>query len=146
MTLSQAQRREVRQRANGCCEYCRLSATSATVPFHVDHFIPLKHGGTDAYSNLCFACFHCNICKSHDLTGLDPFTGKITALFNPRQLIWDAHFALTTDMQITGLTPEGRTTARVLQFNLEERIESRQVLGEIGEYPCQQNSPGEQSP
>jgi hypothetical protein len=136
MSLSQAQRQTVRERAEGCCEYCHLSVISATVPFHVDHIIPIKHGGTDDAANLCFACFNCNMYKSHDLTGIDPATGEITPLFNPRQHVWTAHFELQADMQIMGLTPEGRTTVRVLQMNLEERIESRQVLAVIGEYPC----------
>jgi hypothetical protein len=39
-------------------------------------------------------------------------------------------------MQIEGITPEGRTTARVLQFNDPDRIETRQLLAELGEYPC----------
>lgn len=39
-------------------------------------------------------------------------------------------------MQIRGLSPQGRTTIRVLQLNLDERIQSRQVLSELGAYPC----------
>lgn len=136
MSLSEAQRQSARERAGGCCEYCRLSVTSATVPFHVDHIIPIKHDGTDDAANLCFACFNCNMHKSHDLTGFDPATSKITPLFNPRQQVWEANFELRADMQIMGLTPEGRTTVRVLQMNQEERIESRQALAAIGEYPC----------
>jgi 5-methylcytosine-specific restriction endonuclease McrA len=137
MSLTQAQRRFVRERAGDCCEYCRLSAASGTVPFHVDHIIPVKHNGSDDADNLCFACFNCNMYKSHDLTGFDPATGHITPLFHPRQQVWAAHFEIQSDMRISGLTPEGRTTIRVLQINLKERVESRQALAEIGEYPCQ---------
>ena len=136
MTLTRAQRRFVRERAESCCEYCRESASSGTVSFHVDHIIPVKHGGTDEPDNLCFSCFNCNMYKSHDLTGIDPATNQITPLYNPRQQIWDEHFELRTDMRISGITPEGRTTVRVLQINLNERVESRQALAELSEYPC----------
>jgi hypothetical protein len=40
------------------------------------------------------------------------------------------------DIQIIGLTPIGRTTVRVLLMNMSERVESRQVLAAIDEYPC----------
>jgi 5-methylcytosine-specific restriction endonuclease McrA len=139
MSLSQAQRREVHKRAGGCCEYCRLPETDAGVAFHVDHFIPLKHEGTDDTDNLCLACFDYNMYKSHDLTGFDPETGEITPLFNPRQQVWTEHFSLQLDMHIQGRTAQGRTTVRVLRMNLDERFEDRRVLAELGVYPCQKD-------
>lgn len=39
-------------------------------------------------------------------------------------------------MRIQGLTSKGRTTVRVLQMDDEDRLENRQLLAEIGEYPC----------
>lgn len=135
MSVSQAQRQWVHDRAGGCCEYCRLALSSVSVPFHIDHIIPLKHDGTDDNENLCLACYNCNAFKSHDLTGFDPQTGDIARLYNPRQQLWSEHFALQDDMKIVGLTPQGRTTVRVLQMNLDERIESRLALSAIGEYP-----------
>jgi hypothetical protein len=136
MSLSQTLKREVHQRAGGCCEYCKLSAEDAVVPFHVDHIIPRKHDGTDDQSNLCLACFDCNMYKSHDLTGFDPATGEITPLFNPRQQNWEEHFDIRTDMHIQEWTAQGRTTVRVLKINLSERLEDRRVLAELGLYPC----------
>ena len=124
------------QRASGCCEYCLLASVSAVAPFHVDHIIPIKHGGSDEHANLCLACFKCNAHKSHDLTGFDPLTGAITRLYNPRTQLWTMHFEIQNDMRIVGLTAEGRTTVHVLQMNDEDRVENRQVLAEIGEYPC----------
>ncbi|MGB7341459.1 MAG: HNH endonuclease signature motif containing protein [Phototrophicaceae bacterium] len=140
MSLSQAIRRKVHQRAGGCCEYCYLSAKEVAIPFHVDHFIPRKHDGTDDTDNLCLACFDCNMYKSHDLTGFDPNTGLITPLFNPRQHIWLEHFFIGSDMRIQGLSAQGRTTARVLRMNFDERVEDRRVLAELGVYPCLINS------
>lgn len=137
MTISQQTRQTVRENANGCCEYCRLSSDSGTVAFHIDHIRPIKHGGTDDTDNLCLACYNCNLYKSHDLTGIDPITDKITPLFNPRKMTWTDHFHIQSDMRFEGLTSIGRTTIRVLQINLEERVESRQILAELDEYPCQ---------
>ncbi len=110
MSLSDTLRNAVRKRAGGCCEYCRIANRSGTVPFHVDHITPRKHGGPDDDLNLCFACFNCNMYKGYNLTGIDPSTGAITPLFHPRQQVWDEHFEIQADMTIAGLTPEGRTT------------------------------------
>ena len=136
MTISQSQRQFVRERAGGCCEYCLLALVSKTVPFHIDHIIPVKHGGLDDIDNLSLACFNYNAYKSHDLTGFDPATGEIIRLYHPRLQVWTQHFTLQDDMQIAGRTPEGRSTVRVLQINLVERVESRRALAEINEYPC----------
>ncbi|GAB5494294.1 MAG: hypothetical protein Phog2KO_45090 [Phototrophicaceae bacterium] len=84
MTVSKSQKKLVHERANYCCEYCRLSLITGGAPFHVDHIIPRKHDGTDDTDNLCLACYQCNAFKSHDLTGFDPLTGKITSLYHPR--------------------------------------------------------------
>jgi len=140
MTVSRAQKQIVRERAGGCCEYCRLALISATVPFHIDHIIPVKHDGTDDVENLCLACYTCNAYKSHDLTGFDPETGEITRLYHPRTQVWAEHFVLQGDMRIMGITPEGRTTVAVLQMNLKGRVESRQALAKINEYPCKKAS------
>jgi hypothetical protein len=77
-----------------------------------------------------------NAHKGHDLTGVDPQTQGITRLFHPRHQVWHDHFIIQVDMQIEGITPEGRTTVRVLKMNDSDRVENRQILAEIGEYPC----------
>ena len=136
MTLAKAVRQLVRNRAGNCCEYCRLPATAGTVPFHVDHIKPVKHGGLDDTDNLCLACYKCNAHKGHDLVGFDPQTGELTRLYHPREQRWEEHFTIQADMRIQGLTSQGRTTVRILQMNDEDRLENRQLLAEIGEYPC----------
>ena len=137
MSISKADRQLVINRAKECCEYCRLPANAGTVEFHIDHIIPRKHDGTDTIDNLCFACFHCNLYKSHDLTGFDPETGEISRLYHPRNQVWGEHFKIVTESLVTGKSSEGRTTVNVLKMNLEERVESRQVLADIDEYPCE---------
>jgi len=136
MPITRSQRQVVRNRAGDCCEYCLLPSSAGTVAFHVDHIIPVKHGGSDDVRNLCLACYKCNAHKSHDLAGIDPQTGTLTPLYHPRRQVWSEHFSIQADMRIEGLTPEGRTTVLVLQMNDQDRVENRQLLAELGEYPC----------
>jgi len=74
----------VRRRADDVCEYCGLRQEQEPLPFHVEHIIPRQHGGADATDNLALACHHCNLHKGSDLAGLDPESGQLTRLFNPR--------------------------------------------------------------
>src|SRR5690606_6943772 len=137
MSLSSKQKQAVRAKAGDCCEYCRLSQSGSFARFHVDHIIALKHGGTDADDNLCLACPDCNAHKGENVAALDPLTHDATKLYNPRQQKWDNHFRINSNATLTGLTPVGRATIRVLRINDEERVKHR--LGELiaGDYPCQ---------
>jgi hypothetical protein len=67
----------------------------------------------------------CNRHKGSDLGSFDPQTGAFSFLFNPRTQQWDKHFKFE-ELQIVGLTPEGGTTARLLQLNSDERLAERQ--------------------
>jgi hypothetical protein len=96
--------------------------------FHVEHIIPRQHGGTDDPQNLALACFHCNLHKGPNLTGIDPETGAVIGLFDPRRQKWDEHF-LIADAVIVGVTPVGRATIRVMSMNAPTRIELRKDLG-----------------
>lgn len=139
MSISNEKKRLVRQRAGNCCEYCRLSQSGQLVGFQIDHIIPIKHDGTDEDNNLCLACYDCNIYKGSDVAALDPLTRAATRLYDPRQQVWDEHFVLQEDAIILGITPEGRTTVRVLRINDTERVNQR--LGEmaVGDYPCKKS-------
>ena len=68
-------RQLVRQRAGSRCEYCRLPENAVDVPFHVEHIIARRHGGSDDPSNLCLACDRCNLHKGPNLNSIDPDTG-----------------------------------------------------------------------
>ena len=137
MSISNEQRRIVRQRAGNCCEYCKVSQTGQLVGFQIDHIIAIKHGGTDIDDNLCLACYECNIYKGSNVAALDPLTRDATKLYDPRQQKWEDHFRSNSDATLTGLTPEGRVTIHVLRINATERVKHR--LGELmsGDYPCQ---------
>jgi 5-methylcytosine-specific restriction endonuclease McrA len=92
--ISVSLRQLVIQRASGACEYCRIHQIFSIYSHEVDHAIALKHGGQTISENLVLACLPCNRHKGSDLTSLDPLTGEITPLFNPRAQTWSEHFQL----------------------------------------------------
>jgi hypothetical protein len=95
------------------------------IPFHVEHIVSKQHGGTDTLSGLALACDRCNAYKGPNLTSIDPDTGAVVALFNPREDAWDYHF-VGRGGEIVGLTPTGRATARLLNMNANRRVELRE--------------------
>ncbi len=126
-------RKLVWQRADDCCEYCRLRQEHLPyVTFHIEHVISKKHGGGDGLWNLALACDRCNLHKGSNLAGLDPMTGRMTSLFNPRTQDWAAHFRLD-GLRILGRTATGRATVQVLQFNSPRRLRLRARLMATGE-------------
>jgi hypothetical protein len=131
--ISAALRRLVEERADRCCEYCLLPAAVAFFPHEVDHVIAEKHGGATDGANLAYTCWRCNRHKGTDLGSFDPQTDEFCFLFNPRTQQWTHHFILD-DSRLVGRTPEGRTTARLLQFNIDTRIAERQRLIALGRY------------
>jgi len=107
----------VRSRAADRCEYCGLhEEDSPAVSHQIEHVIPRKHGGTDETDNLALACIACNLYKGPNLSGIDPSTGEMTAIFHPRQDQWPEHFVFD-GLDIVGLTSKGRTTVAVLRLN-----------------------------
>ena len=83
---------EVRKRANFLCEYCHTSEQWQYVRFTLDHVLPLESGGGGDLENLALACFHCNRRKSNKSAAIDPESGSLVALFNPRTQLWSEHF------------------------------------------------------
>jgi hypothetical protein len=123
--MDAATRAAVRARAQNRCEYCqRPQSTSPLVPLQIEHIIPRKHRGTDDSENLALACAECNLRKGTDLTGIDPDSGKIAPLFNPRRDAWDEHCEWNV-LRIIGLSAVGRTTVQVLQLNAAARVRVR---------------------
>ncbi len=122
----------VRTRAAGRCEYCRLPDTADEWPFHVDHVVPLQHGGNDDLENLCWACSRCNLLKGPNLSSMESGALAPIPLFQPRTNHWHDHFRAEGD-RIVGLTTTGRVTVRLLAMNTSSRIELRRRLIENGE-------------
>lgn len=127
-------RQHVIECAGGRCEYCLYPQEMGFLTFEIEHIIAEKHGGETALDNLALACPYCNRYKGSDIGSLDPETGQLTPLYNPRTQDWDEHFRLQ-DAEIVPLTPEGRVTVKVLRLNHDDRVEERRQLLEIGVYP-----------
>jgi hypothetical protein len=125
--MESATRIFVRTRARNCCEYCLLPQDSCSLTHHVEHIVPRQHGGTDDHRNLALACHRCNLRKGPNLSGIDPLTGGIVSLFDPRRDRWFDHFRFQGPV-IEGLTPVGRATVKVLSMNDTRRIERRELL------------------
>lgn len=131
--MDAATRRLVRSRALERCEYCRLrQASQPFVTFHLEHIISTKHGGSDDPDNLCLACERCNLFKGPNLSGIDPQTGQVERLFDPRHQLWHEHFEFHGPV-IVGLTAIGRTTVSVLAVNEGRRVQLRADLIARGE-------------
>ncbi|MEH2210636.1 HNH endonuclease [Nostoc sp.] len=133
-SISVELRRLVTQRTSGRCEYCRIHQNFSIYTHEVDHIIAVKHGGETTAENLALSCLSCNRHKGSDFATIDQFTQEIVPLFNPRRLVWDEHFYLE-NARIEGKTQIGQGTARLLQFNVPNRVLSRQVLISQGQYP-----------
>jgi hypothetical protein len=127
-------RQRVRRRARNRCEYCLLHEQDAFFAHEPDHIIAEKHGGATTAENLALSCFDCNRFKGSDIASLDPMTGSLVRLFNPRTDQWDDHFQIENG-RISALTAVGRATERLLKLNLPARVEIRQTLARPGRYP-----------
>ncbi|HBE19257.1 MAG TPA: HNH endonuclease [Cyanobacteria bacterium UBA11149] len=127
-------RRLVTERAAARCEYCLMPQEVSIYSHEVDHIIALKDGGQTHPDNFALSCLPCNRYKGADFATLDPESGEIIPLFNPRRHIWAEHFALR-DARIEGITDIGEATARLLKFNAPKRIRVRRLLIEQRRYP-----------
>ena len=132
--MNQSLDRRVRERAKNRCEYCRVPADISVFTFPLDHIIAQQHGGATTFENLALSCPHDNYHKGPNIAGLDPETGRLTRLFNPRRQRWSAHFAWDGPL-LVGKTAVGRTTIRVLNMNHPEAVRLRRLLIAAGLFP-----------
>jgi hypothetical protein len=121
MTLSEALWQQVRQRAAGACEYCRVTETDSGGPLTVDHFHPQARGGTDDPGNLLYCCWRCNLYKA-DFWPAQPGD---PVLWDPRGEPITAHCLLLADATLHALTPTGRFTIERLRLNRPPLVEYR---------------------
>ncbi|BAZ65313.1 hypothetical protein NIES4106_00510 [Fischerella sp. NIES-4106] len=132
--ISAELRKLVIRRASKRCEYCLIHQDFSIYTHEVDHIIAVKHGGETTADNLALSCLSCNRHKGSDFATIDQLTKEIVPLFNPRRQVWDKHFSLE-NARIEGKTQIGQGTARLLQFNVPNRVLQRQVLMNQGQYP-----------
>ncbi|MGH9902371.1 MAG: HNH endonuclease [Pyrinomonadaceae bacterium] len=127
-------RRSVIARAGGRCEYCLIREEDTFFGCEVDHIISVKHGGATEADNLAYACMACNRQKGSDLGSIVWRTGELVRFYNPRADRWGDHFA-SEGGRIKPLTDIGEVTARIFEFNSEERVLERVELISSGRYP-----------
>lgn len=123
----------VRQRARSRCEYCRMPAQFDPLPFQVDHVIAEQHGGKTTLDNLALSCLHCNKHKGPNIAGIDPLTGQLVPLFNPRRQRWERVFSWDGPV-LVGRTRVGRATIHVLAMNAPDFLAFRAELIDEGVY------------
>ncbi len=129
-------RANVRDRAGGRCEYCRIEEQWTGHEFTLDHVAPESRGGTSRPENLAYACMGCNVRKSQKTEAPDPISGVRAPLFNPRAQRWRDHFCWSADTTvILGLTPTGRATVVALALNRELLVTHRVLMVRNGLHP-----------
>lgn len=134
--LSEGTKRDIRQRAGYLCEYCHTSEQWQSVPFTIDHILPVSLGGSNDLENLALACFTCNRQKSNQIEALDPHSGKTVPIFNPRQEQWSEHFVWSADkLYIVGRTSIGRATVNALILNRDRIVIIRSADLVVNRHP-----------
>lgn len=134
--ISSKLRKEVAERACGCCEYCYSQAKFAMQSLSIEHIVPSSKGGESLSSNLALACQGCNNRKYTKTEGADPISGDVVSLFHPRQHNWRDHFAWSNNFTfIIGITPIGRATVETLDLNRDGLVNLRSILYQAGEHP-----------
>ena len=102
----------------------------------IDHIMPESLGGSTEEDNLWLACSFCNEYKGDRVAGLDPISGDIASLFNPRNQHWDQHFRWVNSAEhIEGITATGRATVITLRLNRPLLIRARRLWIAVGWHP-----------
>lgn len=102
----------------------------------IDHIIPQSLGGPTEEENLWLACSLCNDHKGNQVAALDPLTGDLVRLFDPRRQDWNKHFAWTDrGDRALGLTSIGRATVVALKLNRLSLVRARQAWVAVGWHP-----------
>ncbi len=129
-------RKQVSERAGYCCEYCLSQVKYSPDPFSIEHIFPISKGGENNLDNLAYSCQGCNSRKYNHIQAVDPVTGNMVDLFNPRKHNWKDHFCWNEDStQLLGLSPTGRATVEKLQLNRTPLLNLRALLLIVGEHP-----------
>jgi hypothetical protein len=119
----------VKERAQGCCEYCICPESHATQNHSNEHITPESLGGATTAENLALACQGCNNKKYNKTHALDPVSGATVRLYHPRQDDWREHFAWQPDcLTLIGLMSTGRATIAALELNRPGVINLRRSL------------------
>ncbi|MEM9161582.1 MAG: HNH endonuclease signature motif containing protein [Cyanobacteria bacterium P01_F01_bin.4] len=112
--------RRVRADAQNRCGYCLSPQHLVMARLEIEHIVPISKGGSSHEENLWLACPICNRHKSDKTEAVDPQTGKLNKLFNPRTQDWIENFDWTDDgLRVIGKTPTGRATVNALNLDCD---------------------------
>lgn len=130
--ISSNLRKDVAERADEQCEYCRLPAIFYPYSYHIDHIISEKQGGETTSTNLAYCCPTCNFRKGSDISAYLKEEELIVDLFNPRKDEWETHFELDPSGRLRPLSQIGKGSIRLLKLNTKEKVKERKALIDIG--------------
>lgn len=134
--ISRQLRREVERRSRGRCAYCQTQQLVVGSLLTVDHIVPKLLGGTDEVSNLCLACWECNLTKQGRISGPDATSGERVPLFRPDTDRWSDHFEWSEDgLAVVGTTVSGRATVALLRLNRPALVRAREHWVAAGWHP-----------
>jgi hypothetical protein len=129
-------RERVAAQAQYRCGYCLTAAAIVGTPMEIEHLIPESLGGLTEESNLWLACSLCNDHKSNRIAAVDPDSGEVIRLFDPRRQMWGEHFRWSDGGDlIIGQTPTGRATVLALKLNRATLVKARQLWVLVGWHP-----------
>jgi hypothetical protein len=129
-------RRKVSTQARRRCGYCLTQEIVVGSPMEIDHLIPQSRGGRTEEKNLWLACSLCNDARGSRIVAIDPASGEIAPLYNPRQQDWRQHFRWSDDAtRIIGLTATGRATVLALRLNRASLVHARAGWVAVGWHP-----------
>jgi len=131
--ISNAFKKQIRERAHFCCEYCLSFEGHSYIKFQIEHIISLKHGGLTELSNLALACFFCNNAKGSDL-GTIVTNDELIRFYHPRKDKWKEHFELDKHV-ILPKTDIAKGTIKILGLNEKDRLLERLAFYEANFYP-----------
>jgi len=135
-TIPEALRRQVLEDAGHRCGYCQSDELLTGIPLSTEHLLPVAAGGPTVRDNLWRSCRPCNELKGTQTHAVDPETGEIAPLFNPRTQSWHTHLRWSDDGTVLlGITPSGRATIEALQLNRPMLRSARRRWVLVGWHP-----------
>lgn len=134
--VPQALRQKVADQARNRCGYCLTAQRLSGMLLTIEHLLPEARGGKTEEDNFWLACVDCNDYKGDRIEAVDPVTGEVVKLFDPRQQRWGEHFAWNAQGdEIVGRTAIGRATVVALRLNRPFLVQARQIWVKAEEHP-----------
>ena len=129
-------RQSIVEQFKSCCAYCQTQQQISGVRLTVDHIIPESLGGQTETSNLCLACWDCNLYKAARIAVFDDVSQRAVRFFHPQKQLWGEHFSWSADGSLViDKTTVGRVTIWALRMNRTELILSRKLWTDVGWHP-----------